>query len=37
MKIIIKERCKSCNKNISKGRYYCFDCFEALERKGEEE
>ena len=38
MRIKIQERCVSCNKIISKKRYYCFGCFQALEEKiGEEE
>ena len=30
-------RCMACNKVISKGRYYCFGCFQALEEKVKEE
>lgn len=33
-----QHRCMSCNKVISKGRYYCYGCFQALEEKvGEKE
>ena len=31
MKIKITERCMSCKKVISRKRYYCFDCFKAVE------
>jgi predicted amidophosphoribosyltransferase len=32
----MEERCMSCNKRISKGRYYCYACFQALEEKAEQ-
>tara|TARA_R110000803_G_scaffold90584_1_gene158049 strand:- start:213 stop:380 length:168 start_codon:yes stop_codon:yes gene_type:complete len=31
MKIKIIERCMSCKKVISRKRYYCYGCFQALE------
>ncbi len=29
----MQERCMACEKPISKDRYYCYDCFQALEDK----
>lgn len=38
MKIREQYRCASCNKVISKNRYYCYPCWIELEQKaGEEE
>jgi predicted amidophosphoribosyltransferase len=36
MKIRTQERCMSCNKVISKKRYYCYSCFNDLEEKAGE-
>tara|TARA_R100000458_G_C8152983_1_gene159971 strand:- start:417 stop:521 length:105 start_codon:yes stop_codon:yes gene_type:complete len=31
----MQERCLACEKPISKDRYYCYGCFQALEEKKE--
>ena len=37
MKIKTQTRCMACSKVISKSRYYCYGCFQALEEKAGEE